>query len=71
MTRLVCVSNRVAVPRRGGAPGGLAVGVLGALRQTGGMWFGWGGELVKDEPGEPELLIRDNITYATDRSATA
>ena len=65
MTRLVCVSNRVAVPRRGGAPGGLAVGVLGALRQTGGLWFGWGGELVEDEPGEPELLIRDNVTYAT------
>ncbi len=65
MTRLVCVSNRVAAPRRGGAPGGLAVGVLGALRQTGGMWFGWGGELVDDEPGEADLLIRDNVTYAT------
>ena len=65
MTRLVCVSNRVAAPRRGGAPGGLTVGLLAALRQTGGMWFGWGGELVDEEPGEPELLIRDNITYAT------
>ena len=65
MTRLVCVSNRVAVPRRGGAPGGLTVGLLGALRQTGGMWFGWGGELVDDEPGEAEVLIRDNITFAT------
>ena len=65
MTRLVCVSNRVAIPRRGGAPGGLAVGLLSALRQTGGMWFGWGGELVDDEPGEPEILVRDNVTYAT------
>lgn len=65
MTRLVCVSNRVAVPRRSGAPGGLTEGVLGALRQIGGVWFGWGGELVDDEPGEPELLIRENITYAT------
>lgn len=65
MTRLVCVSNRVAAPRRGGAPGGLTVGLLGALRQTGGMWFGWGGELVDDEPGEPELLFRENIIYAT------
>ncbi len=65
MTRLVCVSNRVAVPRRGGAPGGLAVGVQAAVRQTGGTWFGWGGELVDDEPGEAELLTRDNVTYAT------
>jgi trehalose 6-phosphate synthase len=41
------------------------VGLLAALRQTGGMWFGWGGELVDGEPGEPDLLIRENITYAT------
>jgi trehalose 6-phosphate synthase len=65
VTRLVCVSNRVAIPRRGGAPGGLSVGLLAALRQTGGLWFGWGGELVDDEPGEPEVLIRDNITFVT------
>lgn len=65
MTRLVCVSNRVAVPRRNAAPGGLAVGVLAALQQIGGVWFGWGGELTDGEPGEAELLIRDGITYAT------
>ena len=67
MTRVVCVSNRVAVPKRGAAPGGLTVGVLSALRQTGGVWFGWGGELTDEEPGAPELLIRDNITYITIR----
>jgi trehalose 6-phosphate synthase len=65
VTRLVCVSNRVAIPRRSGAPGGLSVGVLAALRQTGGLWFGWGGELVDEEPNEPEMLIRDNITFVT------
>ena len=67
MTRIVCVSNRVAVPKRGAAPGGLTVGVLSALRKTGGVWFGWGGELTDEEPGEPEILIRDNITYVTIR----
>jgi trehalose 6-phosphate synthase len=67
MTRVVCVSNRVAVPKRGAAPGGLTVGVLSALRKTGGVWFGWGGELTDEEPGEPEILIRDNITYVTIR----
>jgi trehalose 6-phosphate synthase len=67
MTRVVCVSNRVAVPKRGAAPGGLAVGVLSALRHTGGVWFGWGGELTDEEPGQPEILIRDNVTYITIR----
>ena len=67
MTRVVCVSNRVAVPKRGAAPGGLAVGVLSALRHTGGVWFGWGGELTHEEPGQPEILIRDNVTYVTIR----
>ena len=46
MKRLVCVSNRIAVPRRAAAPGGLAVGILGALHHTGGLWFGWSGETV-------------------------
>ena len=46
---------------------GLTVGVLSALRRTGGVWFGWGGELTDEEPGEPETLIRDNITYVTIR----
>jgi trehalose 6-phosphate synthase len=67
MTRVVCVSNRVAVPKRGAAPGGLTVGVLSALRHTGGVWFGWGGELTDEEPGQTEILMRDNITYVTIR----
>jgi trehalose 6-phosphate synthase len=65
MSRLVCVSNRVSLPKRDAPPGGLAVGLTAALNQTGGMWYGWGGEVVSGEPGEPEILIRDNVTYAT------
>jgi trehalose 6-phosphate synthase len=63
-SRLICVSNRVSLPRKAAAPGGLAVGVLGALKHTGGMWFGWGGDLSDNDPGEPDIHIRDGVTYA-------
>jgi trehalose 6-phosphate synthase len=65
MSRLVCVSNRISLPRKSAAPGGLAVGILSALRRTGGLWFGWGGETVESDPGEPDIHIRDGVTYAT------
>lgn len=65
MTRLVCVSNRISLPRKSAAPGGLAVGILGALKRTGGLWFGWGGETSETEPGEPDIHIREGVTYAT------
>ncbi|MBT8067416.1 MAG: alpha,alpha-trehalose-phosphate synthase (UDP-forming) [Gammaproteobacteria bacterium] len=64
--RLVIVSNRVAMPKKnGGVAGGLAVGVLGALREHGGMWFGWSGELTDGSTGDPEVITRGNIDYAT------
>ena len=49
MSRLVVVSNRVA-PITEGEPtaGGLAAGVLDALKQKGGIWFGWSGEITDD-----------------------
>ena len=58
MSRLVAVSNRVAVPKRSAAPGGLAVGLLLALQVRGGVWFGWNGE-VGDGP-----RLRYNVTPA-------
>lgn len=63
--RVVCVSNRITLPRKAAAPGGLAVGILSALKRTGGMWFGWGGELTDQEPGPPEIHIRDGVVHAT------
>jgi trehalose 6-phosphate synthase len=63
--RLVCVSNRISLPRRGSAPGGLAVGVLAALQNTGGVWFGWSGETTEEPSAEPEVLARGNIRFAT------
>lgn len=65
MSRLVCVSNRISPPSKSAAPGGLAVGVHSALKQAGGLWFGWGGELVDAEPGDPDIHIRDGVSYAT------
>lgn len=64
--RLVIVSNRVAMPKRnGGAAGGLAVGVLGALREHGGMWFGWSGELTNGSASDAKIVTRGKIDYAT------
>ena len=45
--RIVIDSNRVAPVNEGKtAAGGLAVAVLAALRRSGGIWFGWSGEVV-------------------------
>ena len=45
--RIVVVSNRVAPVNEGKtAAGGLAVAVLAAFRRSGGVWFGWSGEVV-------------------------
>jgi trehalose 6-phosphate synthase len=65
MKRLVCISNRVSLPRRSAPPGGLAVGVLAALQRVGGVWFGWSGETADDPRPEPDVLVRDNVRFAT------
>ena len=66
MSRLVAVSNRVAEPRDNSAAGGLAVGVLRALENGGGVWFGWNGEMLSaGESGDPEVRVRRGITFAT------
>jgi trehalose 6-phosphate synthase len=53
MSRLIVVSNRVAPITEGEpAAGGLAVGVLDALKAQGGLWFGWSGEVAAESgPG--------------------
>ncbi len=62
--RLVIVSNRVAKADQPAA-GGLAVGVLGALKDHGGIWFGWNGELTDTEGSDPKVETHGNIDYAT------
>ena len=64
MSRLVNVSNRVPLARTS-APGGLAVGVLAAMRERGGLWFGWNGETIGHEPKSAEISTRDALVYAT------
>jgi len=65
MNRLVAVSNRVSVPRRGAAPGGLAVGLLAAMQARGGLWFGWSGEIAEGPARSADIVRRDGVTYAT------
>jgi trehalose 6-phosphate synthase len=53
--RLVLVSNRVVDPRKPAA-GGLAVALGDVVADTGGMWFGWSGQVIENgAPGEGEL----------------
>ncbi|MBC7600561.1 MAG: alpha,alpha-trehalose-phosphate synthase (UDP-forming) [Polaromonas sp.] len=67
MSRLVVVSNRVADPRKTAA-GGLAVALGDALSASGGLWFGWSGNVVEGgTPGEGELHTQQagNVTLST------
>jgi trehalose 6-phosphate synthase len=68
VSRLVVVSNRVAIPEPGKpAAGGLAVALLAALQQTGGIWFGWSGHVLDDGDAAvaPKLTAAGSITFAT------
>ncbi len=65
MSRLIAISNRVAPPTGGRSAGGLAVGILAALRQSGGTWFGWGGKTCRGEPSAPRIEQRGKIRIAT------
>jgi trehalose 6-phosphate synthase len=69
MSRLVVVSNRIAVPDGSKASaGGLAVGILDALKTTGGLWFGWNGDIsaIGEEDNEDiEIVKQEGITYAS------
>jgi trehalose 6-phosphate synthase len=65
LSRIVVVSNRVAEPKAGKSAGGLTVGVMGALKQQGGIWFGWGGTTCTGEAKDAELKRRGKITFAT------
>jgi trehalose 6-phosphate synthase len=66
VSRLIIVSNRVAPISEGGpAAGGLAVGVYDALKETGGMWFGWSGDVLAEPPEGITLEERGRVTFAT------
>ena len=71
MSRLVVVSNRVA-PIQEGEPtaGGLAAGVLDALKAKGGTWFGWSGEISAsaESSPNPERTVGAITLYTVDLS---
>ncbi|MCW4454729.1 alpha,alpha-trehalose-phosphate synthase (UDP-forming) [Flavobacterium sp. MXW15] len=64
MSRLVVVSNRVAVPGESRA-GGLAVGLLAALKERGGLWFGWSGKTARGGSGELHEQVDGDIRFVT------
>ncbi|WP_133500475.1 alpha,alpha-trehalose-phosphate synthase (UDP-forming) [Cognatilysobacter terrigena] len=64
MGRLVVVSNRVALPEESRA-GGLAIALLDALREDGGLWFGWSGKIDPHASGRMHEQQDGNITFVT------
>jgi trehalose 6-phosphate synthase len=68
MSRLIVISNRVAVPRAHGEPGaqgGLAGALNAALRKRRGIWFGWSGGEIKEFGGGLHVQQTDGVTTAT------
>lgn len=63
--RLVVVSNRVPSPRADekAAAGGLAVALRDALRERGGIWFGWSGAVCEAPDRTPRTIVRGQIAY--------
>jgi trehalose 6-phosphate synthase len=67
LSRLIIISNRVAVPEsnESGAQGGLAVALASALREYSGIWFGWSGERTDEFTGHINMQRSDGVTTAT------
>ncbi|MEE4454752.1 alpha,alpha-trehalose-phosphate synthase (UDP-forming) [Novosphingobium resinovorum] len=68
MGRLIVISNRVSVPSAAGAAGaqgGLAVALNSALRQQGGIWFGWSGQETAEFTGHLDMQRNADVTTAT------
>jgi trehalose 6-phosphate synthase len=66
LSRLIVVSNRVTIPKRGEQPaGGLAVALRAALEREGGIWFGWSGNVGEEEAHPVVQKKRGPVTYAT------
>ena len=67
MNRLIVISNRVTAPSgsTSGAQGGLAVAMAAALRDRGGLWFGWSGEQTDQFTGHINFQRNEGVTTAT------
>lgn len=67
MSRLIVISNRVAAATgpKAGSQGGLAVALTSALREAGGLWFGWSGEQTDNFTGQITFHRNEGVTTAT------
>jgi len=66
LSRLIVISNRVAAPTRSKTSiGGLAVALRDALRENGGIWFGWSGKVGKQTSTKAKITAEGNVTFAT------
>lgn len=68
MSRLIIISNRVQVTISGaaGAQGGLSVALGAALQESGGIWFGWSGEVTDQFTGHIHFQRSEmGVTTAT------
>ena len=67
MSRLIVISNRVSAVKGAlsAAQGGLAVALTAALREFGGLWFGWSGEQTDHFTGQINFHRANGVTTAT------
>jgi trehalose 6-phosphate synthase len=65
-SRLIVISNRVSAPKgsNSGSQGGLAVALAAALRENGGIWFGWSGEVTEQFTGQINFQREQGVTTA-------
>ena len=64
-SRLVVVSNRVAATTKGVRAGGLAVALLDALKESGGLWFGWSGKVSDSTRVSTRQIERGRLSAVT------
>ena len=62
MGRLIAISNRTAADPSARA-GGLAVAVWESLKSTGGVWFGWSGDVVEKPSRSVQHLKDDGVEF--------
>lgn len=62
MGRLIAISNRTAADP-GARAGGLAVAVWESLKSTGGVWFGWSGDVVEQPTRSLHTLKDDGVEF--------
>ncbi len=65
MSRLIVVSNRLPSLEAQASAGGLAIALKQALRETGGIWVGWRGDLSEDAETPPETIAREGYDVAS------